>query len=315
MTARSVRSAISMRTTIRSMVPISAFRRQLVESSRFINNGRYGLYVSANGSGAANLVTVGANDLTRGAGNRVEGSGLYGIGAGPNVDIVGNSITGRPTNTPSRLHGPGRRQCGLRQCQRHQCQRAHCRQRGLWDECPEPRAASASMPARLRRARQHGLRPDDRHPRCERLGRRRPEQRCLRQFQLGIEVGNSTNTDIINNTVYYQLVGNAIFLNGTTSGTVLTNNIIVALNALGVVVANSAQAGFASGFKHLPGRPRRSGWAMAGLQPAVAGLVETGQPAGRHKLRRRSALVDPDGADNVLGYVSPASMAATTISM
>ncbi len=63
----------------------------------------------------------------------------------------------------------------------------------------------------------------------------------------GIEVGNSTNTDIINNTVY-QLVGNAIFLNGTTSGTVLTNNIIVALNALGVVVANSAQAGFASGF-------------------------------------------------------------------
>ncbi len=65
-----------------------------IESSRFINNSRYGLYVSANGAGAANRVTVGAENLARGAGNRVDGSGFYGIVAGNNVDIIGNTVTG-----------------------------------------------------------------------------------------------------------------------------------------------------------------------------------------------------------------------------
>ncbi len=122
----------------------------------------------------------------------------------------------------------------------------------------------------------------------------------------GVEVLNATGTDVVNNTVY-QLAGTAILVASNGSGTVLTNNIIVALNALGVVVANNAQNGFVSGFNifQIGGAGQTGQWQGSNRQTLTSWRQASQQDAT--SIDTDPLFVDPDGADGVLGYVSPSA--------
>ncbi len=234
----------------------------------------------------------------------MEGSGLYGIGAGSNVDIVGNAITGTAAQfaiqassgrvVDNLVYGNanGITATGLV---------AGNRVYGTGTSNASGVGIDARSGAVVRANTVYGQSIGIRV--ATGSGADVVNNVVYGNATAGITVDASLNTDILNNTVY-QLAGSAIFLTGNTSGTVLTNNIIVALNALGIVVANSAQGGFASGFNIFQVGPggQAGQWQGSNRQSLAAWRLASQQDAT--SIDTDPLFIDPDGADNVLGYAS-----------
>ena len=126
-----------------------------------------------------------------------------------------------------------------------------------------------------------------------------------------ISITGNSGVSIVNNTID-QPVGYGIEISGTNSGTKLQNNIIVIGSGIGIYVASNSETGFASDYNmfSLPSSEIEGGstgaigeWegvlqlSLLAWQGATGGDLDsfTGNPD----------FVNPDGAEGVLGYVSP----------
>ncbi len=115
-----------------------------------------------------------------------------------------------------------------------------------------------------------------------------------------VSATDSNALELLNNT-FYQVVGDAIDLFGTSTNADIRNNIIVALSGIGVAVSNASQAGFSSNYNIFnTGSGGRVGqwqgdrstlrqWQTATLNDANSMFGDPG-------------LVSPAGADGIVGY-------------
>ena len=134
----------------------------------------------------------------------------------------------------------------------------------------------------------------------------------------GVILENATNVSIVNNTIYEPTAGTVIYapnpnynvgavvLDGSSTGTTLSNNIIVALAGVGVQVSNNSQAGFVSDYNLFQtGAGGRVG-SWLGLSQTTLSQWRTATGRDTHSQFGNPFFVSPTGTDGKLGYFSPA---------
>ncbi len=124
----------------------------------------------------------------------------------------------------------------------------------------------------------------------------------------GIRV-EGIGAQIANNTVYQQ-VGNAVMVEGGSTNVRLRNNILWVEAGYDIYVASDSQVGFNSDYNNLYSRSggKLGLWGSREFSSYVDWRYEVGQD--EHSQTTSPLLVDPNGADNLLGY-SPALVAGT----
>ncbi|MEO6842783.1 MAG: right-handed parallel beta-helix repeat-containing protein [Bradyrhizobium sp.] len=133
----------------------------------------------------------------------------------------------------------------------------------------------------------------------------------------GISLENAANVSIVNNTIYEPTAGTVVYspnpnynvgavvLDGSSTGTTLSNNIVVALAGVGLQVANNSQAGFTSDYNLFQtGTGGRVG-TWLGLTQTTLSQWRTATGRDTHSQSANPLFVSPAGADGKLGYFSP----------
>jgi hypothetical protein len=109
--------------------------------------------------------------------------------------------------------------------------------------------------------------------------------------------------EVANNTVY-QPEGDAVRIEGSSQNIVLRSNIFLVGSGYAINVADNSQQGFASDYNvlHVTGTGKLARWQGRDFTSLADWFYEVGQD--QHSLTSDPLFVDPDGADDVLGYAS-----------
>ncbi|RLB07355.1 MAG: hypothetical protein DRG59_06530, partial [Deltaproteobacteria bacterium] len=115
----------------------------------------------------------------------------------------------------------------------------------------------------------------------------------------GISIHSGNNHEIINNT-FYETGGNAVTISGSKYDE-LRNNIFWVESGYAIFVDSNSQVGFESDFNlfHIVGEGKVGYW--QGARKSLTNWINASFK-DKNSLMRDPLFVDPDGADNLLGY-------------
>ncbi|MCK4873492.1 MAG: right-handed parallel beta-helix repeat-containing protein, partial [Phycisphaerales bacterium] len=118
----------------------------------------------------------------------------------------------------------------------------------------------------------------------------------------GIQVGATGAGSIIANNTVYQLVGDAIHVQDSSTSANIRSNILVVDSGRGIFVANDSQVDFQADYNlyHLTGTGIIGNWEGIDFTTRADWFYELGLE--EHGKIADPLLVDPDGADGTLGY-------------
>ena len=267
-----------------------------IEANEVYVNGGFGLLVT---NGVVNSTTVvGDADLTKARGNKVHDNFRSGISASGNVLVAGNTVSGQGNANEAGIvlaGGEARDNLvrdnydGITGTGTMTANRAyHNSHVGI------VAAGGDLVVANVIYSNGIGIQSSG-------AGNRFTNNLVYANTTLGVGIHIGSGTPLVNNTIY-QPQGDALDIDGASTGVQLRNNIIWTQSGYDVSISNDSQQGFTSDFNDL----YASGSGEIGFwQSADRTTFTAWQNAGftdLNSLSQDPLFVNPAGADGVLGF-------------